>query len=151
MLLSKWSCHLRGELDIGLIPYVLRGLAGSRPRSRRGNGGLSTGRRRFWPCTCRGSAERTGAGAGDCVGGAGGDPGLVTAREAARASVGGAGGDPGVAVAGEVASDSTGGAGGDPVLVAAAEVAGDSAGVGGGAQVVVAAGVTRCQAAASTR
>jgi len=111
--------------------YFLRELAGSPPRSGRGNGGLSTGRPRFWPCTCRGSAERTEAVAGDLVGGAGGDPVFVTAGEAARDSVGGAGGDPVVAVAGEAASDSTGGAGGDPVVVAAGEAAGDSAGVGG--------------------
>jgi len=131
MLFSKYSRQLRGELEIGIILYVLRELAGSPPRSRRGNGGLSTGLPHFWPCTCRGSAESTGAVVGDSVGGSGGDPVFVTAREAARDSVSGAGGDPAVAVAGEAASDSTGGAGGDPVVGAAGWAAGDSAGVGG--------------------
>ena len=92
---------------------------------------MSTGRARFWPCTCRGSTERTEAVAGDSVGGTGGAPVFVTAWEAARDSVNGAGGDPVVAVAGDAASDSTGGAGGDPVMVAAGEAAGDSAGVRG--------------------
>ena len=129
-LISKKSSQLRGELEIGINLYILRELAGSPPRSRRGNGGLSTGRPRFWPCTCRGSAQRTGAAAGDSVGGAGGDPVFVTAGVPAHDSVGGADKDPVVAVAGEASSDSTGGAGGDPVVFAAGE-AGDSVGVGG--------------------
>jgi len=130
MLFSKKSCQLRDELEIGINLYVLKELAGSPPRSRRGNRGLSTGRPGFWPCTCLGSAERTGTVAGDSVGGAGGDPVFVTAGEAARDSMGSADGDPVVAVAGEAASHSTGGAGGDPEVVAAGE-AGDSVGVGG--------------------
>jgi len=111
MLFSKWYCQLGGELEIGIIPNVFRDLAGSPPRSRRGNGRLSTGRPRFWPCTCRGSAEGTGAVSGDSEGCAGGDRGFVTAGVAAR--------------------DSVGGARGDPVVVAAGEAAGDSVGVGG--------------------
>jgi len=91
---------------------------------------MCTGRPRFWPCTCRGSAKRTGAVAGDSVGGAGGELVSVTAGEAARDSVGCADNDPVVAAAGEAASDSTGGAGGSPVVVAAGG-AGDSVGVGG--------------------
>jgi len=120
--------------------YVVRELAGSPPRSRRGNGGLSSGRHLFWPCTCRGSAERTGAVAGNSADGAGGDPVFFMAGDVTRDSVGGADGDPVVAVAGEAASDSTGGAGGDPVVAVAGEATSDSTSGAGGDPVVVVAG-----------